>query len=173
MAEITLDDLKRKQEELLSRLDALQGETDGDKLVAVAAELQAAGEELETLAREFEQQEIERNGGPKQGNTEVVLTEAQRKRIHDETGVTMESLVMRDDAGIATRTMPMTDPRIIEYRALQEAKRRKIGEESDSALREKMDQVFAEIEAASPSAADKLAELKADPNFLGGVLQRK
>jgi len=171
--EITLDDLKRKQEALVSRIEALQNETDIAVIQQAATELQAEGEELEKLAKAFQEQELERNGAGRRGNTEVVLTKAQRERIEEQTGVSMESLFIKDDAGIATKTMPMTDPRIIEYRALQEAKRKKLAAESDEILRAQLVDVFAAIESASPAAAEKLEELKADPSFLCGLLQKK
>ncbi len=171
--EITLADLQQKQEAMVAMTAQLVGETDVDKIQAIAAELQRMGEELQQAAKEFEEQQIAKFGPPKRGGTEVVLTPAQRQRIEAETGVQMESIWFRDDKGIMTQSMPFTDPRIVEYKALQEAKRRKQAADADAQLDAQLEQTVAEIEAASPAAAEKLAELKQDPNFLGGKLAKK
>lgn len=171
--EITLEDLRKKQEEMVAIIALLEGETDTDKIQATAAALQREGEELAAMGRAFEEQQLAKHGPPKRGGTEVVLTEPQRARIEAATGVKMESIHFRDDQGIMTQTMPFTDPRIVEYKALQEAKRRKQAEEADAQLDAELEKTVAEIEAASPAASEKLAELKQDPNFMGGKLAKK
>ena len=40
---------------------------------------------------------------PPRGSLEVVLTPAQRKRVHDVTGYKMETLIIRDESGVLSR----------------------------------------------------------------------
>src|SRR5579871_4286410 len=160
--EITLDDLKQKQESMAATVAKLDGETDAQRIQDIAAELQREGEELQQLAKAFEEQEIARHGGGQRGGTEVILTPAQRQRIEAETGIQMESIWFRDDSGAMTKTMPHTDPRIVEYRALQEARRRKQALDAEQQLDAQLLEVVAAIESASPEAAAKLDELRAD-----------
>src|SRR3989442_16018678 len=106
MPDLTLDALLAKQKEMSDLAATLAGESNVDRIQEMAAELGRRGEELERMAQEL----VAQHGNPKQqrGSTEVVLTAAQRQRVLDETGVTLETILIPDDAGIATRTMPTT-----------------------------------------------------------------
>ena len=125
------------------------------------------------MAKQFEAQQLEKTGGGMRGSTEVVLTAAQRERILAATGIKLESVRIRDEAGIVARTMPATDPRIIEYRALKEAERLKIEQEARALLRVQLERLLADLESKSPALAGKVAELRADPNYADGVLHTK
>src|SRR5438552_11598174 len=130
MADVTLDALLVKQKEMAELASSLSSETGADRIQELAAELQRRGEELSRMAEEL----VAQQGNPKaqRGTTEVALTPAQKQRIREATGVELDTILLQDDAGIAARTMPITDPRIIEYRALQEAKRIKEGREAEA-----------------------------------------
>jgi hypothetical protein len=169
--DVKLDELLAKQKAMSDYAATLAGETDVERIQQIAAELQRMGEELQALGEQVAAGAA--NTGAK-NFTEVVLTEAQRGRIEAATGVRLESIMLRDPSGIATRTMPVTDPRIIEYYATQEAQRRKAAAAADEELRGRLDAAIAEIEAQGTAAVvEQLEQLKADPNFLGGMLQKK
>ena len=167
MEQAKLEELVARQQAMIELAASLQGEKDPGRIQAVAERLRELGAELQALALTFETHTPD-------AFTEVVLTEAQRKRIADETGVHLETLIVRDEGGVATRTMPITDPRLIEYHALQEARRRQIGAEADARLRAELDASLAAIERqGTPAVRDQLDALKRDPNFLGGLLHKK
>ena len=170
--EIEFAEIQEKQAALMKLAERIQSMTDGNAIAAMAPELAARGKELEGLATEFEKQQLARHA-PANGTTEVVLTAAQQTRIHEKTGVTLGSVVIADAAGIVAATMPQTDPRIIEHHALVAAQRQKHAEEAKALLKSQVDALFAFLEKQSPALADKVAELKRDPNFLDGTLQKK
>jgi len=170
-SEITLEDLQKKQDELMKMVAGIENETDGARIAALAPALQAKGEELEALARRFEAQ-MEAKFGPRAaGMTEVVLTEEQRERIRARTGITLETILIPDEAGLAAQTMPTTDPRVIEEQALVEAERRKAAAEADAQMRAQYEVVARTLEQAGHG--ERLAELRRDPKFLGGMFQPK
>jgi hypothetical protein len=172
--ELTMDDLMRKQAAMLELMQRLPGERDAEKVTQMSRQLQADARELETMAREFERQELAKAGPPPRGSLEVVLTDAQQKRVYDETGVRMKTLVVRDESGVLSKSMPFTDPKRIELMAIAEARRQKVTTEGDAQMRAEVQNLVAEIEAQGTGEVKQmLDELKRDPNWLGGMLLKK
>lgn len=169
--EITLDTLLEKQKEMATLAAAMQSEPDPGRLQSMADDLNARGAELARLAEALAARHAAESSA---GATEVLLTEAQRKRILDATGVSMNSIVIRDTSGIATRTMTAMDPRVIEHWALQEARRIQIARESDARLRAQLAEAIAAVEGQGTEALrEQLERLKQDPAFFGGLLNKK
>jgi hypothetical protein len=172
--EITREDLLRKQEAMVRQIQDLNNERDADRITEISRKLESDAKDLEVLAKDFERQELAKAGPPPRGSLEVVLTEGQRKRVYDATGVKLDTLIVRDESGVLNQSMPRTDPRRIEQMAIAEARRRKISTDGDVKLREEVQQVMADIEAQGTGAVRELLdELKRDPNFLGGLLNKK
>jgi hypothetical protein len=167
--EISIEDIQRKQADMTTLAAQLMAEKDKTKSQALTATLKQQSEDLQRMARAFEAQQQAKHGPPKQGGAEVALTEEQRKRVEGQTGVRIASIWLRDDS----RTAAQSDPQIIEDAALEEARRRKREAEAAAQSRAMAEQVLAQIEGASPAGAARVAELKADPNFLGGMLAQK
>src|SRR2546427_2977247 len=117
--EISLEDIQRKQAEMTTLAAQIMAVKDKVKSQALAATLQGQSEDLQRMARAFEAQQQAKHGPPKQGGAEVALTEEQRKRVEAQTGVTIESIRLREDSGVAAHS----DPQIVEERALEEARR--------------------------------------------------
>lgn len=165
-----MDDLLAKQKAMSDLAATMIEETDVERIQAIAAELQGHAAELQAMAEKI----ATSAGNQGAANvTEVVLTSAQRNRILKKTGVALESIKLPDPAGVAARTMPHTDPRIIEYYALREAERIKLAAEAEEQLKEQLRASLAEIEAAGlPAVLDELERLKRDPNFAGGLLSK-
>lgn len=172
--ELTMDDLMRKQEAMLKLMMQLPVERDTEKITAIAQQLERDAKELEALAKEFEKQELAKAGPPPKGSMEVVLTAAQKKRVYDVTGYKMETLVVRDESGVLSQSMPFTDPRRIELMAIAEARRLKMLGEGDAQMKQQVKDLVADIEAQGTGATkDLLDDLKKDPNWLGGLLRNK
>src|SRR5579859_5508620 len=147
MAEITREDLLARQRAMLVLMEKLPGETDTERITAIANQLQNDARELEALALAYEKQELAKAGPPPCGSIEIVLTPEQKKRIYEQTGVSMETVVVRDESGVLNQSMPHTDPRRIEQLALVEAKRRKVLAGGDDATQKEVARLLDEIEA--------------------------
>lgn len=172
--EITMDDLMSRQRAMVDKAQALVTEKDVDKIQAVTAELEREGRELEALAREFERQELAKAGPPPKGRLEVVLTPGQRERVNRETGVDLPSVVVPDEAGVLAKAMPSTDPRDIEMLALAEARKLAAVRDADGKMRAAVASAIADIEEQGMGEVRQMLEkLKADPNWLGGILHKK
>jgi hypothetical protein len=171
--EITLDELLRKQAAMSEKAQALASERDVEKIQRVTAELEDDGRALEELARAFEQQELAKAGPPPRGQLEVVLTDEQRRRVKNLTGVEMTSVLVADEMGVLSKAMPMTHPRDIEQLALDEARKLASLRDADGKMRAALDDAIRQIEAAGYGEVQtELERLKADPTWLGGLLHR-
>ena len=172
--EIKMDELLQQQRAMSDKAQSLAAEKDVEKIQRITAELEQEGRELEELARAFERQELAKAGPPPKGKLEVVLTPDQRQRVKKLTGVDMPSVVIADEAGVLSKAMPYTKPRDIEQLAINEALKQASLQSADGKMRAALDDAIREIEMSG--YGDVLAELeklKADPNWLGGILHKK
>jgi hypothetical protein len=172
--EIKMDELLQKQRVMSDKANALASEKDIDKIQRITAELEQEGRELEELARAFERQELAKAGPPPKGKLEVVLTPEQRARVKKLTGVDMPSVVIADEAGVLSKAMPYTKPRDIEQLAINEALKQASMQNADGKMRAAVDDAIREIEQSGyGEVLAELEKLKADPNWLGGILHKK
>lgn len=166
----SLDDLMAKQKVMTDLAAQMVGEEDVERIQAIAAELQVHAAELQAMGESLAREAGKTSA---QNWTQVQLTVEQRQRVKAKTGQDLELLRIPDPAGVASRTMPHTDPRIIEYYALREAERQKVAAEADAELKVTLRESLAEIEASgTPAVLEKLEELKQDPSFAGGLLKK-
>jgi hypothetical protein len=172
--EITIDDLMKRQRAMLEKASRLVEEKDVDRIKDITRELEAEGRELEQLAKDFERQELAKAGPPPRGSLEVMLTRGQRERVRAMTGIELESVVINDEMGVLSKAMPTTDPRDIEILAIAEARRRKAVKDADGKMRSAVESAINDIEQQGlPEHKQLLAKLRADPNWLGGLAQKK
>jgi hypothetical protein len=172
MAEtIDMGPFMQKAELIQKMMAEAAKESDPDKMKEWADRLSAEGRELERLGHELEQKTRTLRGIAR---VTVVLTPDQKKRILEKTGIAMETLVMDDEAGAMGMAMPITRQEEIEKLAMDEAERRRIQAEAEKKTRAAAEQALADIEATGMSEAlEQVAQLRRDPNFLGGVLHKK
>jgi flagellar capping protein FliD len=171
--DISLDDLLRKQQEM-SRL-ALEAQSAGSsaRMQEIVAQLQALGSELEQLAAQLQAQSTAGTAA-RSGSTEVLLTPEQRSRVREATGIDLESIRIPDPTGISVHSMPLATPAQIEQRALQEAQRRQAAAAGEAAAQQQVAATLEIIDSqGTPALRQQLAELRQDPKFLGGLLQKK
>ncbi len=172
--EIKMDELLAKQRAMSDKAQSLAAEKDVEKIQRITAELEQEGRELEELARAFERQELAKAGPPPKGKLEVVLTPDQRQRVKKLTGVDMPSVVIADEAGVLSKAMPYTQPRDIEQLAINEALKQASLQSADGKMRAALDDAIREIEMSGyGEVLAELERLKADPNWLGGILHKK
>jgi len=172
--EITMDELLRKQRAMADKAQSLVNEKDVDRIQTLTAELERDGRELTELATAFERQELAKAGPPPKGELEVVLTPGQRERVKKVTGVDLSSVVVSDETGVLSKAMPHTDPRDIEILAINEARKLAALRDADGKMRAALHQAIAEIEQTGfGEVRTELDKLKADPNWMGGLLHKK
>ena len=172
--EIKMDELLQKQRSMSEKAQALINERDVDKIQRITGELEEEGRALEALARAFEKQELAKAGPPPQGKLEVVLTAGQRERVKKLTGVDMKSVVIADEAGVLAKAMPYTSPFDIERLAIAEARKLASLANADGQMRAAVEAAIVEIEQTGyGEVLQELDRLKADPNWLGGILHKK
>jgi hypothetical protein len=171
MADITMDQMTQKANAMLKLANDAAQETDPEKAKANAEQLLAMGRELEKMGEDMRAQARARANVAR---TEVVLTPDQRKRIFQKYGIQMETLVIDDNAGAMSQSMPSTRLEQIEILAMKEAERRKNAAEAERMMRAELDRAMQEIDAqGNAELSEQLEQLKRDPNFAGGLLQKK
>ncbi len=165
MPEIKLEDLIAKQQQLVAMAEQIQHEKDANKIVEMAPAIQKAGEELQELAREFEAQQNKKWGVTKAGHTEIALTREQRERVKRETGLSMETLLVKDDSGAFAKGMPGTTPQAIDVFIMDYARKLKLETEAHEKARIDLENQLRYLEGLSPQHAEQVAKVRADPAF--------
>jgi hypothetical protein len=171
--EIKMDELLQKQRVMSEKAASLANEKDVETIQRVTAELEEEGRALEALALAFQKQELAKAGPPPKGKLEVVLTADQRERVKNLTGVEMKSVIVADEAGVLSKAMPYTSKRDIEQLAINEARKQAVLKDADAKMRTALEDAIREIEASGyGEVLAELDRLKADPNWLGGLLHK-
>jgi hypothetical protein len=171
--EIKMDELLQKQRVMSEKAASLANEKDVETIQRITAELEEEGRALETLALAFQKQELAKAGPPPKGKLEVVLTADQRERVKNLTGVEMKSVIVADEAGVLSKAMPYTSKRDIEQLAINEARKQAVLKDADAKMRTALEDAIREIEASGyGEVLAELDRLKADPNWLGGLLHK-
>ncbi|HNN98282.1 MAG TPA: hypothetical protein PKI03_38725 [Pseudomonadota bacterium] len=174
-AELSLDDLSRKQKELLQCIEGFSRDKNlsADQLARLAKEAQQKGQELQTLADRYAAQEQAKGVPSAGGRTQVALTPLQRWWIYSQTGIDMEVLVLDDMTGKVAASMPLNNPYAIGQLALAEAQRRQAQAKAEAEAQKLMREALEQIETkGSVELREQVNRLKRDPNFLGGALSK-
>jgi len=86
----------------------------------------------------------------------------------------MKSVIIADEAGVLSKAMPYTSPRDIEQLAINEARKQASMRDADGKMRAAVDEAIHEIEQSGyGEVLTELERLKADPEWLGGILHKK
>jgi len=177
---VTLEAIEVKRQKLLDICNHIQKLADtpgehGEEIVKEANVAQREAQELEAMAKVWEQQELaDRRAPTAEPYITVKLNDDQRERILEETGVRMETVDIPDGTQIMERTMPVNQPPDIERIALEQARAQKALKEGEQAAMAEAAQGLAALKAQKNPEMDKLVDkaLK-DPNFLCGLFSKK
>lgn len=172
MAEVKIEDLQAKQHQLMALAQEMMNEPNGSKIAEMAPACQKLGQELEQLAKDFEAQQTAKYGVRSAGTTEIALTRDQKDRIKKATGLSLETVVLRDEGGIFARGMPSTNPQMIEAYAIKHAVELKLEQDSHEKSRVDLENTLSYLESLSPAHADEVRKLRADPQF-AAILQKR
>jgi len=160
---MSLEDIQKRQAKLAHKAASLADEKDPQKILDVAAELQAECADLEKAARNLEKALMPPDFEGK--GTVVKLTADQRRRITEQTGVGLEEVTVHDSRKkVWSQELPRgtVEPREIEAEAAREAARlRRI-----SMTKESVEKIVKDLKALNvPELADYIAQLEKDPTL--------
>lgn len=156
-----LAELQRKQAETARQAMRVGEETDPQRILELAAEVQRSAQDLEKMARSIEARFAAPAGGGEE--VRVVLTPEQRARIAGQTGVGIETVTLHDTPQKSwSAEMRHVEPRVIEREAAKEAARVRLVSET----RTQVERIIRQLEALEvPELAETIAELKRDPTL--------
>ena len=175
--EITMEMIDQRADELRAKIRAIEQEKDGEKIMKMAFDCKADAESLQALMEAFEHQEKAKYAHfppyvPK--IIKVELTDKQRKRVMEETGVRMEVVELEEDIDVVEEFMPEENPDEVERLAIEKARRMKAQAEGEQAAMQAAAAAISDIrEVDNPELQALLDEKLADPDFLGGILHKK
>jgi hypothetical protein len=171
MADVSMDQMMQKANEMLKLAKEAATEGDPERAKENAEKLMAMGRELEKMGDDMRAQT---QAHANIARVQVVLTPDQRKRVFQKHGIQLETIFLDDGGGVMSKTMPGTRPEYVEALAMKEAERRKNAAEADRVVRAELDRALADLEAVgNPELLEQLEQLKQDPNFAGGLLKKK
>jgi hypothetical protein len=135
--------------------------------------LQVEVEAMERIHDEWRAQSLADAGlsaPPPDGKVLVELTPRQRALVRDETGLEMDVVELPGSGVPWLQTMPNAVPEMLDRVILQVARER-VGRKRAV---EEIQAMLDELERSdNPALAERIAELRHDPDFLAGVLQDK
>jgi hypothetical protein len=179
-----IEKLKEMQAALVDKAMKLAELKDGEQIMREAAKLQEEGKKLEAAClevaakKEAEYDALrEKYGVPKDKKPRVIkveLTDEQRKRILEETGVRMEVVELEEGTDIpAEKWMPQEHPQQVEAIARRKALKGQKQKEAQEAAKQEVADAMAAVEAAVQTRDQEqlLNELKKDPNFIANQLK--
>lgn len=158
-----LEQLQQKQAEAARYAMRIAEERDPQRVLEMAAEMQAKAAELEKMGLALER--ALSPAGTVSGAVRVELTSEQKERVTAQTGVGLETVTLHDTKKrLWSRDLPLgkVDPREIEKEAAKEAARLKLLAET----RRQVESIIRQLEAlAVPELAETIAGLRRDPTL--------
>lgn len=161
----SLKEIEERQKRMYQLIDQMTAEEDMTRMLQLVQLIENEAKELEAAGMAFQAKMDKQTGKPQRSGFEVVLTHEQRSRILKATGVTMDTVIIKDSSGSLNQAMPTTAPAEIEAEAMRQAKARKIDGEARGQARVQAERQLAELENQGPLFAEQVARLKQDPRF--------
>jgi hypothetical protein len=163
-----LDDLMKKQAEMAKYATGMLNEKDPERLLEMAATLQERAKELERMGRAIEAFYAPKGGSGQE--TRVVLTPAQKERVTEQTGVGLDTVILRDTPEMQwSKKMSKVEPREIEREAAKQAAEARLVIET----RIQVEKIIKLMEEQNvPELEETIAELKRDPTLGRGKRDR-
>ena len=160
----SMKDIDERKNRLLALIDALQREEDMTRYLTIAQEMEKVAAELDSVAAAFG---AEMRGKEKRfvGAVEVQLTPEQRARVQRETGATMTTVLLPDPSGAINARMIFAQPAEIEAEALKQARAAKMEREARENARMQLERQLRELEEQNELMAEKVAELRRQPEI--------
>lgn len=158
-----IEEIRRKQADTAKLAMKMVDEKDPERLKEMAEQVQARCKELEKMAMGLAAAITPQN--PSGEEIQVRLTDEQRQRITEQTGVGIEVVTLRDSKDKKwSRDLPLgrVEPREIERMAAEQAAQSVLIRET----RKHVEKIIKELKALDvPEIADRIAELERDPTL--------
>ncbi len=175
----TVDDILAEQQAMNLMMEELQKATDPKAFNQILAAIQESGKRIEEMSQAFADafyaehaEALAQSSEAVVPKIEVLLTPEQRQRVFEASGVDIPSVKLVDPTGALNAAMPSTPPPFIEAQAIKQAEAFKEMVAAQEAAAAAVAEALAELEAnASPEMLEEIAKLKADPNFLAGLVK--
>ena len=172
--EIKMEELLQSSARCGEKAAALANEKDVDTIQRITAELEEEGRALEELARAFEKQELAKAGPPPKGKLEVVLTAGSASASRSRPASTCRassSPTRRACCPRRCRTPARTTSR--SWRSPRRASWPRLRTPTGRCARPSRRRIHEIEQSGYGEVLAELERLKADPNWLGGILHKK
>jgi hypothetical protein len=158
----SLKDIESRQKLLLQLFDQLQKEEDMTRYLQIVQQMEGVGRELEALALDFEK-EMSKGTRRASGFVEVVLLPEQRKKVLEQTGISMNTVLIADPGGEINMGMPGARPAEIEAEALRQAWKVKGERQARAEAKVQLEKDLEELSAVSEVMAEQVQRMREDP----------
>jgi len=154
-----LEDIERKQKSMQPLLEQIASETNADRVQELGKQIAQAAQELGQMAAGLEKGYAQSKGS---GETRVLLTQEQRERVAEATGVALDTLVLQG-AERWDPQMPRMSPATIERLAMASVADRKLKEEKRKAVKAILEELDAAVgDSPAPETRAAIDQFKRD-----------
>jgi hypothetical protein len=155
----SLEEIERKQKSMQPLLEQIAQETNADRVQELGKQIAQMAQELAQMASGLEKAYAQSKGS---GETRVLLTQEQRERVAEATGVALDTLVLQG-AETWDPQMPRMSPATIERLAMASVADRKLKEEKRKAVKAILEELDAAVgDSPAPETRVAIDQFKRD-----------
>jgi hypothetical protein len=155
----SLEEIERKQKSMQPLLEQIAQETNADRVQELGKQIAQMAQELAQMASGLEKAYAQSKGS---GETRVLLTQEQRERVAEATGVALDTLVLQG-ADTWDPQMPRMGPATIERLAMASVADRKLKEEKRKAVKAILEELDAAVgDSPAPETRVAIDQFKRD-----------
>jgi hypothetical protein len=155
----SLEEIERKQKSMQPLLEQIAQETNADRVQELGKQIAQMAQELAQMASGLEKAYAQSKGS---GETRVLLTQEQRERVAEATGVALDTLVLQG-ADTWDPQMPRMSPATIERLAMASVADRKLKEEKRKAVKAILEELDAAVgDSPAPETRVAIDQFKRD-----------
>ena len=155
----TLEEVERKQKSMQPLLEQIAQETNAERVQELGKQIAQMAQELGHMAAGLEKAYAQTKGS---GETRVLLTQEQRERVAEATGVALDTLVLQG-AETWDPQMPRMSPATIERLAMASVADRKLKEEKRKAVKAILEELDAAVgDSPAPETRAAIDQFKRD-----------
>jgi len=155
----SLEEIERKQKSMQPLLEQIAQETNAERVQELGKQIAQMAQELAHMAAGLEKAYAQSKGS---GETRVLLTQEQRERVAEATGVALDTLVLQG-AETWDPQMPRMSPATIERLAMASVADRKLKEEKRKAVKAILEELDAAVgDSPAPETRAAIDQFKRD-----------
>jgi len=155
----SLEEIERKQKSMQPLLEQIAQETNAERVQELGKQIAQMAQGLGHMAAGLEKAYAQSKGS---GETRVLLTQEQRERVAEATGVALDTLVLQG-AETWDPQMPRMSPATIERLAMASVADRKLKEEKRKAVKAILEELDAAVgDSPAPETRAAIDQFKGD-----------